>query len=61
MPSSSPAMPFCTGILRSLKEVDWAGVVLDEAQNIKNPETKQAKAARAIQGRLPHCTHRHTG
>ena len=26
----------------------WAGVVLDEAQNIKNPETKQAQAARAI-------------
>jgi SNF2 family DNA or RNA helicase len=32
-----------------LKEVSWAGVVLDEAQNIKNPETKQARAARALQ------------
>jgi hypothetical protein len=31
-----------------LKTVPWTGVVLDEAQNIKNPETKQAKAARAI-------------
>jgi SNF2 family DNA or RNA helicase len=31
-----------------LQQVDWAGVVLDEAQNIKNPETKQAKAARAL-------------
>jgi superfamily II DNA or RNA helicase len=31
-----------------LKEVDWAGVVLDEAQNIKNPETRQSKAARAL-------------
>ncbi len=31
-----------------LKEVSWAGVVLDEAQNIKNPETKQAAAARAL-------------
>jgi SNF2 family DNA or RNA helicase len=31
-----------------LKQVPWRGVVLDEAQNIKNPETKQAKAARAI-------------
>ncbi|MGC1401539.1 MAG: DEAD/DEAH box helicase [Thermodesulfobacteriota bacterium] len=30
------------------KKVSWAGVILDEAQNIKNPETKQAKAARAI-------------
>jgi SNF2 family DNA or RNA helicase len=32
----------------ALKEVPWAGVILDEAQNIKNPETKQAKAARAL-------------
>jgi hypothetical protein len=31
-----------------LKDVAWAGVVLDEAQNIKNPETKQATAARAL-------------
>jgi len=33
----------------TFKELHWVGVVLDEAQNIKNPETKQAKAARAIQ------------
>ena len=31
-----------------LQEVHWAGLVLDEAQNIKNPETKQAQAARAL-------------
>jgi len=31
-----------------LQKVAWAGVVLDEAQNIKNPETKQAKAARSL-------------
>jgi SNF2 family DNA or RNA helicase len=31
-----------------LKRVPWAGVVLDEAQNIKNPETKQARAARSL-------------
>jgi SNF2 family DNA or RNA helicase len=30
------------------RSVSWRGVVLDEAQNIKNPETKQAKAARAL-------------
>jgi SNF2 family DNA or RNA helicase len=30
------------------KDIAWAGVVLDEAQNIKNPETKQARAARAL-------------
>lgn len=30
------------------QDVPWAGVVLDEAQNIKNPETLQAKASRAL-------------
>jgi SNF2 family DNA or RNA helicase len=30
------------------KEVDWKSVILDEAQNIKNPETKQARAARSL-------------
>ncbi len=29
-------------------QIAWAGVILDEAQNIKNAETKQARAARAI-------------
>lgn len=33
-----------------LKSVNWAGIILDEAQNIKNPETKQAKAARMLEG-----------
>jgi SNF2 family DNA or RNA helicase len=32
----------------SLKQTNWAGVILDEAQNIKNPETKQSKAARSL-------------
>jgi superfamily II DNA or RNA helicase len=31
-----------------LKEVEWSGVALDEAQNIKNPETRQFRAARAL-------------
>ncbi len=34
--------------LETLNKVSWRGVVLDEAQNIKNSETRQAKAARAI-------------
>ncbi len=34
--------------LRRLAAVDWAGVVLDEAQNIKNPNTKVARAARSL-------------
>jgi SNF2 family DNA or RNA helicase len=32
----------------TLQKVDWSGVILDEAQNIKNPETKQAQAARDL-------------
>ena len=32
----------------ALSQVNWAAVILDEAQNIKNPTTKQAKAARAL-------------
>jgi SNF2 family DNA or RNA helicase len=32
-----------------LKEVNWRGVILDEAQNIKNPVTKTAQAARALE------------
>lgn len=31
-----------------LGEVQWAGLILDEAQNIKNHETKRAKASRSI-------------
>lgn len=31
-----------------LNEVQWAGVILDEAQNIKNPQSKQSQAARSI-------------
>lgn len=33
---------------KHLDKVKWSGIVLDEAQNIKNPETKQAKSARAL-------------
>lgn len=32
-----------------LKQVPWAGIILDEAQNVKNPETKQAQAARLLE------------
>ena len=31
-----------------LKKVKWQALVLDEAQNVKNPRTKQAQAARAL-------------
>jgi hypothetical protein len=35
----SQAMGFCRGTFKFFKGVPWAGVVLDEALNIKNPET----------------------
>ncbi len=34
--------------LETLRSVTWRGVVLDEAQNVKNAATKQARAARAL-------------
>lgn len=34
-----------------LEGVPWEGVVIDEAQNIKNPQTKQARAVKAFPAR----------
>jgi SNF2 family DNA or RNA helicase len=34
--------------LDDLSTMQWAGVVLDEAQNIKNPSTKQSQAVRTL-------------
>jgi SNF2 family DNA or RNA helicase len=33
---------------KHLSEIKWGDVILDEAQNIKNPSTKQAQAARKL-------------
>ncbi|MCL1470908.1 hypothetical protein LAY57_09505 [Argonema antarcticum A004/B2] len=33
---------------KDLQSISWQGVVLDEAQNIKNPETKQSQALRQL-------------
>ena len=38
--------------LKILKGVDWQGIVLDEAQNIKNPEAKQSKAIRDLEAKF---------
>ncbi|MEB3336888.1 MAG: DEAD/DEAH box helicase, partial [Leptolyngbyaceae bacterium] len=35
--------------VKDLQGVAWQGVVLDEAQNIKNPEAKQSQAVRELQ------------
>ncbi len=32
----------------AMRQVDWLGVALDEAQNIKNPHTKQAQVIRSL-------------
>ncbi len=34
--------------LETFQQIEWSDMVLDEAQNIKNPSTKQAQAARSI-------------
>lgn len=34
--------------LSFLQQIAWAGVVLDEAQSIKNPDTRQAQSARSL-------------
>lgn len=34
-----------------LKDIGWLGIILDEGQQIKNPDSKAAKAARALPGR----------
>ncbi len=34
--------------IKDLKRVQWQGLVLDEAQNIKNPEAKQTQAIREL-------------
>ena len=34
--------------LTTLQSVDWQGIVLDEAQNIKNPSAKQSQAVRQL-------------
>jgi SNF2 family DNA or RNA helicase len=34
----------------TLDKLAWSGIILDEAQNIKNPESKQARSARALKG-----------
>jgi SNF2 family DNA or RNA helicase len=35
--------------LKDLQTVSWQGVVLDEAQNVKNPEAKQSQAVRQLE------------
>ena len=35
--------------VKSLQSVSWQGVVLDEAQNVKNPEAKQSQSVRQLE------------
>ncbi|MGK7955719.1 MAG: DEAD/DEAH box helicase, partial [Crocosphaera sp.] len=34
--------------IKSFEQVEWQGIVLDEAQNIKNPQAKQSQAVRQL-------------
>lgn len=34
-----------------LEQIDWDAIVLDEAQHIKNPQTKQSRAIRKLKGK----------
>ena len=34
----------------TLAKLAWSGIVLDEAQNIKNPDSQQSRSARALKG-----------
>ena len=45
----------------TLKEIEFDYVILDEAQAIKNAQTKSAKAARLLHGRAPPGAERHAG
>lgn len=38
--------------LKDLQRIDWQGIVLDEAQNIKNPDAKQSKAVRQLEAQF---------
>ena len=38
--------------LKSLQTIAWQGVVLDEAQNIKNPDAKQSQAVRELEAQF---------
>ena len=44
-----------------LAEIDWRLVILDEAQAIKNPSTRQSRTARKTPGPGAHCPHRNAG
>lgn len=35
----------------TLEQVEWSTIVIDEAQNIKNPQTKQSRAVRKLKGK----------
>ncbi|MGB3615495.1 MAG: DEAD/DEAH box helicase, partial [Elainellaceae cyanobacterium] len=37
---------------KSLEKVSWQGLVLDEAQNIKNPEARQSQAVRQLESQF---------
>ena len=43
-----------------LASVHWGSIILDEAQNIKNSQTKQSRAVRKLHGQTPCCLNGNT-
>jgi hypothetical protein len=50
--------PFVFRDATTLQGVSWQGVVLDEAQNIKNPGAKQSQTVRQLASGISHCANR---
>ena len=44
-----------------LEQLEWGDLILDEAQNIKNPRAKQTQAVRRLACVQPDCADRHAG
>ena len=49
-------MVFHILILTSSLPIEWSTIALDEAQNIKNAETKQSRAIRKLNWPASYCT-----
>ena len=51
--------PSSASAATELNEIKWLAVILDEGQQIKNPDSKAAKAARELDSAQPPRPHRH--
>ena len=47
--------------LEHFKDVEWGAMILDEAQNVKNPETLPIQSRPVTSDGDTHCAHRYAG